>query len=75
MQLVVQPPPIRLLRGEAGLDGVVFLEAAALRIDTEHLAGSELAAPDAAVAADIDGAGFRSTGDQPVLADGVAQRP
>src|SRR4029077_1575872 len=74
-QVVIQPATVRLLRREPPFDAVVLLQATALRIDTDHLARSELAASDAAVPVDVDRAGFRGAGDQAVLADRVAQRP
>ena len=58
LQVVLEPSTVRFLRCEASLDGVVFLEAAVLGIDAEHLSGTELPAADAAMTTDIDGASF-----------------
>ena len=58
LQVVLEPSTVRFLRGEASLDGVVFLEAAVLGIDAEHLSGTELPAADTAMSTDIDGASF-----------------
>src|SRR5207302_9796034 len=74
LQLILQPRPVRLLPGEPCLDGLVFLEPAALWIDTQHLPWSQFSPAYPSVATNIDRAGFRGAGDQPVLAHRIAQR-
>ena len=74
LRLVVQPGAIRPLRREPRLDGLVVLDATALRINAQHLAGPQLSASNPAVTADVHHARLRGAANQTVLADHVAQR-
>ena len=62
------------MRREPRLDGLVVLDATALRINAQHLAGPQLSASNPAVTADVHHARLRGAANQTVLADHVAQR-
>ncbi len=68
-----EPARVRTLASQPVLDDGALLDAVTGRIDDQHVARPEPAAPDAGTLGESEGARLRGAGDEPVVGDGVAQ--